>query len=291
MPTFPESGLAPLPRVTLEPYVRAALAEDLGAAGDVTSAGAIPANARAEVRIAARKAGRLAGLDLAALTFALVDPAVLFTPALKDGDDAGAGDTIASLTGPARAILTGERVALNFLGHLSGIATQTRACVEAAAGTKARICCTRKTTPMLRALEKYAVRAGGGFNHRFGLYDGILIKDNHIAIAGGIAPAVTAARAACGHPLKIEVEIDGLQQLDEALAAQADVIMFDNMSLADMAEGVKRVAGRALTEASGGVTLERVADIARTGVDLIAIGWITHSAPTLDIGLDFDSLG
>lgn len=284
------SALTPLPRIMLEPYVRAALLEDLGAAGDVTSTGAIPANARAEVRIAARKAGRIAGLDLAALAFALIDPAVTFTPAIRDGEDIGAGGTLATLTGPARAILTGERVALNFLGHLSGIATQTRACVEAAAGTHAHICCTRKTTPTLRALEKYAVRAGGGFNHRFGLYDGILIKDNHIAIAGGILPAVTAARAASGHPLKIEVEIDGLQQLDEALAAKADVIMFDNMSLTDMTEGVKRVAGRALTEASGGVTLERVAEIARTGVDLIAIGWITHSAPTLDIGLDFDSL-
>lgn len=279
-----------LSRVVLEPHVRAALLEDLGAAGDVTSAGAIPAAARAEVRIAARTAGRIAGLDLAALTFALLDPQVSFVPAKQDGDDVGAGDTIASLAGPARAILTAERVALNFLGHLSGIATATRACVEATAGTRARICCTRKTTPGLRALEKYAVRAGGGFNHRFGLYDGILIKDNHIAIAGGIAAAVSSARKSSGHPLKIEVEIDGLHQLDDALGAGADVIMFDNMSLEDMSEGVKRVGARALTEASGGVTLDRVAQIARTGVDLIAIGWITHSAPTLDVGLDFDSL-
>lgn len=284
------SALEPLPALLLEPFVRNALAEDLGAAGDVTSANAIPADARAEVRIAARKAGRIAGLALAEATFVALDPAITFRAECADGADVGAGGTLAAIAGPARAILTAERVALNFLSHLSGIATATRDCVAATQGTKARICCTRKTTPGLRMLEKYAVRAGGGFNHRFGLYDAILIKDNHIAVAGGISKAVATARAKCGHSLRIELEIDGLHQLDEALAAKADIIMFDNMNLEDMKAGVDRVAGRALTEASGGVTLARIADIARTGVDLIAVGWITHSAPTLDIGLDFDSL-
>ncbi len=284
------ASLDPLPPLLLEPVVRRALAEDLGPSGDVTTMSVVPAETRAHVKIAARKPGRVAGLDAARLAFALVDPTLTFTVETPDGADVPAGGTIAVVKGSARGILQGERVALNFLGHLSGIATATAAFANAIAGTKARVCCTRKTIPGLRALQKYAVRAGGGVNHRFGLSDGILIKDNHIAVAGGITAAVTHAKSRAGHMLAIEVEIDSLLQLGEALASGADIIMLDNMSLEDMAAAAKTVAGRTTLEASGGMTLERAAAVAATGVDLISVGWLTHSAPNLDLGLDVVSL-
>jgi nicotinate-nucleotide pyrophosphorylase (carboxylating) len=275
-----------LPALLIEPLVRAALAEDLGPSGDITTDSVIPTGTVAEAQLMARAGGVIAGLDLVRATFRLVDPGLRLTFSAMDGTDVAPDTTLATIEGEARGILTGERVALNFLGHLSGIATVTARCVRGTAGTKAKICCTRKTAPGLRALQKYAVRAGGGMNHRFGLSDGVLIKDNHIAVAGGITPAVTRARARAGHMVKIEVEIDGLTQLDEALAAKADIIMLDNMSLTDMKSAVARVNGKALLEASGGVTEARVAEIAATGVDLISIGWITHSAPNLDVALD-----
>lgn len=285
-----KTALEGLPALLLEPLVRAALVEDLAPSGDLTTTSVVPAEAEAHVRIAARKSGRIAGLEAARTAFRLIDPSLRIAILVNDGEDVAEGATIAAVEGNARAILQAERVALNFLGHLSGIATATAACVAATAGTRARICCTRKTTPGLRALEKYAVRAGGGMNHRFGLSDGILIKDNHIAVAGGITAAVERARARAGHMVKIEVEIDRMDQLDEALAARADIIMLDNMALETMRQAVTVIAGRALVEASGGVTRERVAAIAATGVDLISMGWITHSAPNLDVGLDVDRL-
>jgi nicotinate-nucleotide pyrophosphorylase (carboxylating) len=280
---------SPLPLLLIEPLVRAALLEDLGSSGDITTDSVVPAGTVARARLVARAGGTIAGLDLVRTAFRLVDPGLRLVFFAADGARVEPGTTLATLEGAARAILIGERVALNFLGHLSGIATATAACVHAAAGTRAEICCTRKTTPGLRGLQKYAVRAGGGSNHRFGLSDAVLIKDNHIAVAGGIAPAVERARAGAGHMVKIEVEIDRLDQLDEALRARADVIMLDNMSLADMRSAVEHVAGRALLEASGGITEARVAEIAATGVDLISIGWITHSAPNLDVALDIDT--
>lgn len=278
-----------LPALLIEPMVRAALSEDLGALGDITTDSVVPPGTAAVARLVARSGGTIAGLDLVRATFGLVDPSLRLAFNANDGATVPPDTTLAQIEGNARGILVGERVALNFLGHLSGIATTTARYVAATKGTRARICCTRKTTPGLRALEKYAVRTGGGSNHRFGLFDGVLIKDNHIAVAGGIAPAVERARAGAGHMVKIEVEIDRLDQLDEALAAKADIIMLDNMSLAHMRTAVTRVAGRALLEASGGVTEARVAEIAATGVDLISVGWITHSAPTLDVALDIDT--
>jgi len=276
----------PLPIVLIEPLVRAALLEDLGRAGDITTDACVPAAATAKAAFTGRTPGTIAGLDLAALTFRLVDPTLVFTPHLHDGDRVSPGDVIATIAGPARAILTGERVALNFLGHLSGIATVTRAIADSIAHTKCRLACTRKTTPGLRAVEKYAVRCGGGSNHRFGLDDAILIKDNHIAIAGGIAAALSAARAHAGHLVKIEIEVDTLAQLAEVLAIGADAVLLDNMSPATLRAAVALVAGRAITEASGRITPETAAAMAETGVDLISAGWITHSAPVLDIGLD-----
>jgi nicotinate-nucleotide pyrophosphorylase (carboxylating) len=286
----PDSGAEGLPPLLLEPLVRAALAEDLAPNGDITTASVVPAGTVARAQILARAAGRIAGLDLVRMSFALIDPGLRLTFSARDGADVAAGTTLVTLEGDAASILQGERVALNFLGALSGIATVTQRCAAAASGTRAKICCTRKTTPGLRALQKYAVRVGGGSNHRFGLSDAVLIKDNHIAVAGGITAAVERAKKRAGHMVKIEVEIDGLFQLDEALAAGADVIMLDNMSLADMKTAVARVKGRAVLEASGGVTEARVAEIAATGVDFISIGWITHSAPTLDVALDIDTL-
>ena len=279
--------LAPLPRVILEPLVRAALAEDLGLAGDLTTHAIVPPQAQAQARFVARKAGVVAGLDLAKLTFELVDPSLAFAVEKPDGAKVAAGETIAAVGGAAAGILIGERVALNFLGRLSGIASATAHFVAAVAGTKAEIVCTRKTTPGLRAIEKYAVRAGGGHNHRFGLYDAVLIKDNHIAIAGGILEALRRAKESVGHLVKIEVEVDTLDQLHAALGEGPDAVLLDNMSPAQLDEAVKIVAGRAITEASGGVSLENAAAVAASGVDLISIGWLTHSAPVLDIGLDF----
>lgn len=280
------SSLPVLPSVLVRDAVRATLKEDLGRAGDITSIATIPEEAVAKAVIAARKPGRLAGLALAERAFAELDPAVEFKALKHDGDALTQDTVIARIAGPARAILAAERVALNYLGHLSGIATETARLVSLIAHTKTRICCTRKTTPGLRAFEKYAVRCGGGWNHRFGLDDAILIKDNHIAVAGGVGEAIHRARAFAGHLVKIEVEVDDLKQLAEAIAAGPDVVLLDNMKPKILREAVGLVGGRMKTEASGGITTETVAAVAETGVDYISSGWITHSAPALDLGLD-----
>jgi nicotinate-nucleotide pyrophosphorylase (carboxylating) len=277
----------PPPALLIEPQIRAALEEDLGRAGDITSTLTIPADRTASARLVARKPGRIAGLICAEIALRLVDPRLALDVALPDGSDAVAGSVLATISGPARGILTAERVALNFLGPLSGTATITAALVRAVEGTKARIVCTRKTLPGLRTLQKYAVRCGGGFNHRFGLDDAAMIKDNHIQAAGGIAPAIARLRAGLGHMVKIEVEVDRLEQLEEALALHVDTILLDNMPLEDMRRAVALAKGKAVLEASGNVTLETVRATAETGVDYISSGAITHSAPNLDIGLDF----
>jgi nicotinate-nucleotide pyrophosphorylase (carboxylating) len=279
--------IVPLPRLIIEPIVRAALLEDLGLAGDITSAAVIPEDHRSTVALTARQAGVVAGLDAAALAFLLVDPAIVIERHLQDGAAVRSGAVIATVQGPSRGIITGERTALNFLSHLSGIATVTAGIVDAVRGTKAAIACTRKTTPGLRSLEKYAVRAGGGANHRFALCDAILIKDNHVAIAGGVAEAIRRARKSSGHMVKIEVEVDTLEQLGEAMAIGVDAVLLDNMTPDQLRQAVGIVAGRAMTEASGGITPSTAVAVASSGVDLISIGWITHSAPILDIGLDF----
>jgi len=279
-------ALFALPPPLVEEAVRRALLEDLGRAGDITSAATIPADATATAVIAARRPGILAGIDLAASAFRQMHPAIDFAPATADGSPLEPGAVVARLAGPARPLLSAERVALNFLCHLSGVATLTRRYVEAVAGTNARITCTRKTTPGLRAFEKYAVRCGGGYNHRFGLDDAILIKDNHVAVAGGVAGAVRRAKAFAGHLVKVEVEVDSLDQLREALDAGADVVLLDNMSPSMLRQAVSIAAGRAVLEASGGIALETVVAVAATGVDYISSGAITHSAPALDLGLD-----
>ena len=263
-----------------------ALAEDLGRAGDITAQACIDADARLSVVWAARQDGRIAGLSCARLALAALDPTARFEIVTPDGADAAAGAILARAEGNARAVLAAERTGLNLLGKLSGIATLTRAYVRLVEGTKAVIVDTRKTTPSLRALEKYAVRCGGGINHRFGLDDAILIKDNHVAACGGVGEAVRRARAFAGHLVKVECEVDSLEQFDQALAAGPDVIMLDNFSLEDLREAVARNAGRLVLEASGGVNLETVAAIAATGVNVISIGALTHSAPVLEIGLD-----
>jgi nicotinate-nucleotide pyrophosphorylase (carboxylating) len=275
-----------LPDALILPVIRAALAEDLGRAGDVTSQACIAPDARFTGVFRARKAGRIAGLDCARLALAELDPSTRFEVKLGDGSDAAPGDILAEIDGDARAVLSAERAALNLLGRLSGIATLTAAYVKAIEGLDCAITDTRKTTPGLRALEKYAVRCGGGMNHRFGLDDAILIKDNHVAAAGGVAQALQRARAHAGHLMKIEIEVDRLDQLDEALPHRPDVIMLDNFSLDDMREAVHRAKGHAVLEASGGVNLDTVRAIAETGVDVISVGALTHSAPSLDLGLD-----
>ncbi|NLA50885.1 MAG: carboxylating nicotinate-nucleotide diphosphorylase [Alcaligenaceae bacterium] len=280
------NSIPPLPELLVEPLVRATLAEDLGRAGDITTDAIIPVDTHSELFLVARKPGVLAGLDLARLAFQLIDTRVEFEVLLKDGARLQKGSRIARMSGPARAILSAERTALNFLCHLSGIATVTAEIADSIAEYNCHVTCTRKTTPMLRSLEKYAVRVGGGRNHRFGLDDAVLIKDNHIAVAGSLTTAVERARAAVGHLVSIEVEVDTLVQLDEALAIGVDVVLLDNMSLDELAEAVRRIDGRAISEASGGVTPETAIEIAKQGVNQIAIGWITHSAPILDIGLD-----
>jgi nicotinate-nucleotide pyrophosphorylase (carboxylating) len=280
-------SLVPLPRLIVEPLVRAALLEDLGLAGDITSASVIPRDHRSTVVMAARQPGVIAGLDAAELAFTLVDPEIVMRRHLQDGDAVKPGDVIATIEGPSRGLLSAERTALNFLGHLSGIATVTAGIAAAIRSTKASVACTRKTTPGLRALEKYAVQAGGGMNHRFALYDAVLIKDNHVAIAGGVAEAIRRARAGVGHMVKIEVEVDTLDQLREAMETGVDAVLLDNMTPDQLREAVAIVAGRAITEASGRVTPTTAAAIAASGVDLISVGWLTHSAPVLDIGLDF----
>jgi nicotinate-nucleotide pyrophosphorylase (carboxylating) len=278
--------ITPLPDLLIAPIVRAALAEDLGRAGDVTSQACVPAEARLSVVWAARRPGVLAGLDCARLALAELAPETGFHALARDGDTLSPGQVLARAEAPARAVLAAERTGLNLMGRLSGIATLTRAYVEAVAGTGVRITDTRKTTPGLRQLEKYAVRCGGGVNHRFGLDDAILIKDNHVAACGGIRPALERARAAAGHLVKVEIEVDGLDQLAEALPLLPDVIMLDNFSLSDLRKAVAMTAGRVTLEASGGVDLTTVRSIAETGVQVISIGALTHSAPGLDIGLD-----
>lgn len=281
--------LTPLPRIIVEPLVRNALLEDLGLAGDITSAAVIPAGHRSVVVMAAREPGVIAGLDAAELAFELVDPTIVMRRQVQDGAAVTPGDIIATIEGPSRGLLTAERTALNFLGHLSGIASVTATIAAAISGTKASVACTRKTTPGLRALEKYAVRAGGGMNHRFALYDAVLIKDNHIAVAGGVRDAIRSAKAGVGHLVKIEVEVDTLLQLREAMEEGVDAVLLDNMPPEQLREAVQIVAGRAVTEASGRITPQTAAAIAATGIDLISVGWLTHSAPVLDIGLDFQS--
>ncbi|AYM08137.1 carboxylating nicotinate-nucleotide diphosphorylase [Agrobacterium tumefaciens] len=283
--------LSPLPRLIIEPLVRNALLEDLGLAGDITSAAVIPADHRSVVVMAAREPGVIAGLDAADLAFQLVDPAIVMKRHVQDGASVAPGDIIATIEGPSRGLLTAERTALNFLGHLSGIASVTAKIVAAIAGSKASVACTRKTTPGLRALEKYAVRAGGGMNHRFALYDAVLIKDNHIAVAGGVREAIRRARQGVGHLVKIEVEVDTLAQLRDVMDEGVDAVLLDNMTPEQLREAVGIVAGRAITEASGRINPQTAAAIAATGIDLISVGWLTHSAPVLDIGLDFESQG
>jgi nicotinate-nucleotide pyrophosphorylase (carboxylating) len=278
-----------LPPPLVARAVAEALAEDLGLAGDVTTAATVPASTRATAVLATRRPGVVAGLALAEAAFRALDADVEFKRHIEDGAQVDADTILARVAGEARALLTAERVALNFLGRLSGIATLTRRYVEAVAGTRAMIVDTRKTTPGLRAFEKYAVRCGGGRNHRAGLFDAILIKDNHIAAAGGLGAAIQGARAHAGHMLKIEVEVDTLAQLEEALSHPIDAVLLDNMTPARLREAVRLVAGRVLTEASGGVDLDTVRAIAETGVDLISVGALTHSAPVLDLGLDFEA--
>ena len=279
-------SVTPLPALLIEPLVRAALVEDLGRAGDITTDSIVPAEARARFALNARQPGVVAGLDLAALAFRLVDPDIRFETVKPDGSAVAPGDVIAMVEGSARGLLTGERVALNFLCHLSGIASATASIVAAVQPHKARITCTRKTMPGLRLVQKYAVRVGGGANHRFGLDDAVLIKDNHIAVAGGIRPAVERARAAIGHLVKIEVEVDTLDQLRELLTLPVDAVLLDNMTPEQLSEAVRLVDGRLITEASGRITAATAPAVAASGVDLISIGWLTHSATVLDIGLD-----
>lgn len=276
----------PLPPLLYDDLVRRALLEDLGGAGDLTTDAIVPAGLPAEAALVARAAGRVAGLEVALHAFRLLDPEVGVEIARGDGCDAPAGGTLALVRGRARALLSAERVALNVLGRLCGIATATRDVVARLQGLPTRVVCTRKTTPGLRALEKHAVRLGGGANHRFGLDDAVLVKDNHRRLAGGLGGAVSRVRAACGHMVKVEVEVETLEQLDEALALGVDAVLLDNFSIDMLAAAVGRCRGRALCEASGGVTPHNARAVAETGVDLISLGFLTHSAPALDVAFD-----
>jgi len=279
--------LPPLPDLMLEPILRAALLEDLGLAGDITTSAVIAPNQHVRAEFRARQPGTIAGLDAARLTFALLDPKSHFEIFAPDASTVQSGALIATITGPASTVLNGERVALNILSHLSGIATATQELVRAVAHTKAKICCTRKTLPGLRALQKYAVRAGGGANHRYRLDDAILIKDNHLALAGGVKTALTAARQRAGHLVKIELEVDTLQQLQDAIAVGgADAYLLDNMTPAQLKDAVTLIDGRAIAEASGGITPKTAPAIAASGVDILSLGWLTHTVQALDIGLD-----
>ena len=279
-----DAALHPL---AIEPLLRVAFAEDLGSAGDLTTQATVPNGAMARGSVGVRSDGVVAGLAVAESAFRLYDPRVVFTALVADGDHVRAGTSLANVHGPARSLLTAERTALNLVGRLSGIATATAHMVNAVAATRAKIVCTRKTTPGLRALEKYAVRMGGGSNHRYGLYDAVLIKDNHVAVAGGVAEAVGRVAERVGHLVKVEVEVDSLDQLDVVLGlARVDAVLLDNFSLEDLRTAVQRVGGRLITEASGGITGAQVTAVAETGVDLISMGWLTHSAPNLDVGLD-----
>ncbi len=279
-------SIAFLNPLLIQDSVRRALEEDLGRAGDITTTATIPSSAGARAVIASREAGVIAGLPLAEAAFHMIAPGLRFIALVGDGGHVNAGDVVAEIEGSARAVLSAERVALNFLGRLSGIASLTNRFVQQVAGTDCRIVCTRKTTPGLRAFEKYAVRCGGGFNHRYGLDDAVLIKDNHIAVAGGVAAALRAAKASVGHLVKIEIEVDTIAQLREVLAEGADVVLLDNMGLETLREAVAMVEGAMLTEASGGVNLDTVAAIAATGVDMVSVGALTHSPRVLDLGLD-----
>jgi nicotinate-nucleotide pyrophosphorylase (carboxylating) len=279
--------LHPLLPLMYEPLVRTALLEDLGRAGDITADAIVPADQRATLVLRARQPGVVAGLDIARCAFQMVAPTITLNAERADGSAVTPGQIIATIEGPARGLLTGERTALNFLCHLSGVATATASLVTAVRGTGAHIVCTRKTTPGLRTLEKYAVRAGGGGNHRFGLDDAVLIKDNHIALAGDIGTAIARAKARAGHLVKIEVEVDTLFQLERALALGVDAVLLDNMSVEQLMEAVAMAASKAITEASGGITAATAPAIAATGVNLISVGWLTHSAAALDIGLDY----
>lgn len=283
---YPEGFLSPL---EIDAAVERVLAEDLGRAGDVTSIATIPAGTPARAVVVARKAGAISGLPLVAAAFRRLAPDVDIKANARDGDSVAAMTELMTIAGDARAVLSAERAALNLLGHLSGIATATADFVRLTKGTKTRICCTRKTTPGLRALEKYAVRCGGGFNHRIGLDDAMLIKDNHIAVAGGVRAVLERARANAGHLVKVEIEVDTLDQLAEVLeTGLADAVLLDNMSVADMRKAVATTSGRVVLEASGGITLDTIAAVAATGVDYASSGWITHSAPALDVALDIE---
>ena len=275
-------------RILIEPIVRAALVEDLGRGGDITTDAVVPPETQVEAVMAARQPGVIAGLDAALLAFELLDPNLRIDVLRPDGSRVERGDVVARIKGGARAVLAAERTALNLVSRLSGVATATRSLTDAIKGHKAKIVCTRKTTPNLRILEKEAVRLGGGANHRFGLDDAMLIKDNHVALAGGVAAALERARAHAGHLVKIELEVDTLDQLAEALDCGVDAVLLDNMDPPTLRRAVAMVAGRAITEASGGVTRETAPEIAAAGVDLISSGWITHSAPVLDLGLDIE---
>lgn len=281
------TGVAPLSPFIIEPLVRMALAEDLGRAGDITSDSTVPESARACVVIAAREEGRIAGLDIAEAAFRMVDASLKITRLIREGADVKKGDEVMKVEGRARSILTAERVALNFMGHMSGVATLTLKMVRAVGNHKAKIAATRKTLPGLRAVQKYAVMVGGGIPHRYGLDDAVLIKDNHIAMSGGVRNAIRNAKAHIGHTVKIEVEVDTLEQLADVLDEGVDIVMLDNMTGEQMKQAVAMVGGRAVVEASGGVTLARIPEIAATGVDLISSGAITHSAPNFDVGLDY----
>jgi nicotinate-nucleotide pyrophosphorylase (carboxylating) len=277
-----------LPEILYDELVRRALAEDLGRAGDLTTDAIVPVDLDGRAAVVARQPGRIAGLAAALHAFRLLDRGTQAEICKPDGSDAKAGEAVARVSARARALLTGERTALNLLGRLSGIATATREVVARLQGLPTRVACTRKTTPGLRALEKYAVRVGGGETHRYGLDDAVLVKDNHIAVAGGVAEAVRRARRHNGHLVKLEVEVDTLAQLDEALSEGVEVVLLDNMDEATLREAVRRCRGRAITEASGGIRLENVRAVAETGVDLVSLGWLTHSAPALDVALDVE---
>jgi nicotinate-nucleotide pyrophosphorylase (carboxylating) len=282
-----EAFLSPL---AIEEAVQRALDEDLGRAGDITSIATIPEATKAHAILIARQSGVIAGLPLAVATFQRLSPDISIQAHFRDGATVASGVQVLTISGPARAVLAGERTALNFVGRLSGIATLTSDHVRRTAGTGLRICCTRKTAPGLRALEKYAVRCGGGFSHRFGLDDAILIKDNHIAVAGGVRPVLERARAQIGHLVKVEIEVDTLAQLREVLdTGLADVVLLDNMDVATLTDAVKLAAGRVVLEASGGVTRDSIAQIAATGVDYASVGALTHSAPNFDVALDIDA--
>lgn len=283
----PIPDLLPLYPILYEEAVRRALQEDLGRAGDATTDAIVSPEDTAAASIVARAPGRTAGIEIAGCAFHSLDSNLEFEVRISDGKDAAQGDTLAIVRGAARPILSAERTALNFLMRLSGIATVTRDLVARISKHSARVVCTRKTTPGLRALEKYAVRAGGGSNHRFGLDDAVLIKDNHIVVAGGISEAIQRVRRRVGHMVKVEVEVDSLEQLELALREKVDAVLLDNMSVQTLADAVRLTNRKAITEASGGITPQTVEAIAATGVDLISIGWLTHSAPALDLALDF----